>query len=217
MTLSVNIQKGGVGKSTISWNLAIELSKIKGKTLEVVDLDVQQTLTMNNYVRKSVGLKPLNVRTFKDIDLFKEYLKTDSDDKIILCDTGAYDSSLNRFSALVADYVITPLSNSSVDLQGLKAYEEIIKDLNSTLPEESKIKPYVIMSLIDPRTKKLAKVKKYIESTGSFNVLDSIVSRRPDFINSITNGKSVREYSKDSKADTEISNLIKEIRKIMAI
>ncbi len=53
MVICINHQKGGVGKSTLAWNLAIELSK--DINVEVVDLDVQQTVTLNNYVRKNVG------------------------------------------------------------------------------------------------------------------------------------------------------------------
>jgi len=55
MIIAVSHQKGGVGKSTIGFNLAIELAR-KYK-VEVVDLDVQNTITHTNKIRKENNLK----------------------------------------------------------------------------------------------------------------------------------------------------------------
>lgn len=214
MLLVINHQKGGVGKSTISWNLAIQFSKLL-KQVEIVDLDVQQTITLSNYVRAEVGLSNLNIKTFKDTEALKKYIATDTDDKLIICDTGAYDSSLNRLAALAADLIITPLSNSSVELQGLKTYEKIIKDIKSKAGVD--ITPLVLLNNIDPRTKNLSDIKTYIEKDGSFQVLNSVICRRSDFQNSITNGKSVEEFKKDGKAANEINLLVEEIKSKLGI
>ncbi|MCK9372478.1 MAG: ParA family protein [Sulfuricurvum sp.] len=215
MLLVINHQKGGVGKSTLSWNLAITFQKILNKQIEVVDLDVQQTITLSNYVRNQVGLQNLNIKTFKDAESFKKYIALDNDDKLIICDTGAYDSSLNRLAALAADMIITPLSNSTVELQGLKTYEKIIKDIQ--IKSGVDIIPFVVLNNIDPRTKNLEDIKNYIGKDGSFQVLDSVICRRTDFIGSITNGKSVQEYKENSKAAIEINALIEEIKSKLSI
>ena len=51
MIIAISHQKGGVGKSTIAWNLAIALQK-KYK-VELVYLDIQKTLTYTNKIRKN--------------------------------------------------------------------------------------------------------------------------------------------------------------------
>ena len=70
MTITVSHQKGGVGKSTIAWNLAVHFSKIVPTT--IIDLDIQQSLTQTNEIRKSMELKPLSVKQIKTSDKTSE-------------------------------------------------------------------------------------------------------------------------------------------------
>ena len=50
MIIAISHQKGGVGKSTIAFNLAVWLSK--SYKIEVIDLDVQNTITHINKIRE---------------------------------------------------------------------------------------------------------------------------------------------------------------------
>lgn len=216
MLICINHQKGGVGKSTISFNLAITLSKILlNKTIEVVDLDNQQSITLRNYVRKEAGLDPLLIKNFKDTDSLKAYIAKDNDDKIIICDTGAYDSPINRLAAITADLVITPFSNSSFEFDGFQTYVKIIKDLRSKTGAD--ISPYVVFNNIDPRTKNLDDLRAAISKDGIFQVLTSMVCSRADFKNSILYGKSVIEYKPKSKAASEIEALTFEIMHLLDV
>ena len=52
-------QKGGVGKSTIAANIAVELSKLY--EVNVIDLDFQKSLTYFNHRRINEKLKALNI------------------------------------------------------------------------------------------------------------------------------------------------------------
>ena len=214
MLITINHQKGGTSKSITSWNLAIELAKT-GKKIEVVDLDIQKTITLNNYVRAKSDLVPLDIKSFKDVASFEKYIDTDNDNKIIVVDTGGYDSGLNRLAVLRADVVITPMSNSTLDLQGLKTYEKIIKELEEKAGFT--IIPFVLFGNIDPRTKNLKALTDYIQENGNFKVMESIVCRRSDFVSSITNGKSAVEYKEVSKAAKEITALVNEIKTLLSI
>ncbi len=216
MLISIQHQKGGTSKSTIAWNLAITLQDSMKKKIEVVDLDVQQTMTLNNYVRQSnKELKPLQIRTFTDAEALKEYFSSDDDSKIIIVDTGGFDSSLNRITALMSDFMLTPVSDSIIDLQGLKTYEKVLKQLSEAA--NATITSNVILSPIDPRKKNFSELREFIEKSENFNVFDSVLRRRTDFINSLETGKSVIEYKKDSKAAEEFQTLFKEIRKTLSI
>ena len=64
MIITISNQKGGVGKSTIAWNVAVELSKQTKKHLRILDLDAQKTLTMTNQLRNKKGLQALDLLPF---------------------------------------------------------------------------------------------------------------------------------------------------------
>lgn len=215
MLVAIGHQKGGVGKSTVCFNLAAILQKIKNISLEVVDLDVQQTITLNNYTRNENGLKPFNVRTFNNLEDFKNYISTDNDSKIILVDTGGFDSSLNRSVALYADLVITPVSDSFVELQGLKTYEKVLQELSAAISEP--VIAHVLLNNVDPRRKNFTELKEFINKSENFETFETVINRRIDFRDSIATGQSVVEFNKNGKSAGEIISLTKEIKSILAI
>jgi len=215
MLLGIEHQKGGTGKSTISWNLAIELAKNTDKKIEVVDLDVQQTLTLNNYVRESKGLKSFTVKTFKEVKKLEAYISNDNDSKIIIIDTGGFDSGLNRVVALLSDLIITPVSDSTVELQGLKTYEKVLKELSELSGDL--ISSNVLLNSIDPRKKNFDAIKEFINESKYFTAMNSIIRRRNDYKDSITAGMSVIEYKSESKAASELHALINEIKYLLNI
>ena len=215
MLVAIGHQKGGVGKSTVCFNLAAILQKIKNISLEVVDLDVQQTITLNNYTRNENGLKPFNVRTFNNLEDFKNYISTDNDSKIILVDTGGFDSSLNRAVALYADLVITPVSDSYVELQGLKTYEKVLQELSQAIGEP--VVSHVLLNNVDPRRKNFSELKDFINKSENFETFETVINRRIDFRDSIATGQSVVEFNKNGKSAGEIISLTKEIKSILAI
>ncbi len=215
MLVAIGHQKGGVGKSTVCFNLAAILQKIKNISLEVVDLDVQQTITLNNYTRNENGLKPFNVRTFNNLEDFKNYISTDNDSKIILVDTGGFDSSLNRSVALYADLVITPVSDSFVELQGLKTYEKVLQELSLAIGEP--VIAHVLLNNVDPRRKNFTELKEFINKSENFKTFETVINRRIDFRDSIATGQSVVEFNKNGKSAGEIKSLTQEIRSILAI
>lgn len=215
MLVAIGHQKGGVGKSTVCFNLAAILQKIKNISLEVVDLDVQQTITLNNYTRNENGLKPFNVRTFNNLEDFKNYISTDNDSKIILVDTGGFDSSLNRAVALYADLVITPVSDSYVELQGLKTYEKVLQELSQAIGEP--VVSHVLLNNVDPRRKNFSELKEFINKSENFETFETIINRRIDFRDSIAIGQSAIEFNKNGKAASEIRSLTEEVKSILGI
>lgn len=215
MLLAVKHQKGGVGKSTICFNLASILQQLNGITLEVVDLDVQQTITLNNYTRKENGLPTFNVKTFNNLEDFKKYVSTDNDSKIILVDTGGFDSSLNRAVALYADLVITPVSDSFVELQGLKTYEKVLQELSAAIGEP--VVAHVLLNNVDPRRKNFSELKDFINKSENFKTFETVINRRIDFRDSIATGQSVIEFNENGKAAGEIKSLTEEVKTLLGI
>ena len=209
--ISIAHQKGGVGKSTIAFNLAVELSK-KYK-VSVIDLDFQKSLTIFNEHRKESSLPPLNIFSFDNQKDFIDFLKQNKDD-IVLIDLGGFDSDLNRIAMIASDMMITPVSNSMIEIYGLENFKQILVDLKKVEPE---MKSFVLLNNINPRASKaIVELQEYIQSNPNyFKLLKTIIRRRNDFIKGFELGKSVVEINDKSKASKEIKSLIKDIEKIL--
>ena len=208
--ITIAHQKGGVGKSTIALNLAVELNK--KYNLKVIDLDYQKSITIFNETRKEKKLKPLNIIHIENQKELIDVLKNSNE--LILIDSGGFDSDLNRIAIIGADLVITPVSNNLIEIYGLEAFKKILQELKEVEPE---IKSYVLLNNIDPKaTKSVEELKKYIKNNNEyFDLLDTILRRRADFARSFEVGKSVTEIDKKSKASKELKQLLKDIEKIL--
>jgi len=208
--ITIAHQKGGVGKSTIALNLAIELNK--KYDLKVIDLDYQKSITIFNETRKEKKLKPLNIIHIEHQKELIDVLKNNNE--LILIDSGGFDSDLNRIAIIGADLVITPVSNNLIEIYGLEAFKKILKELKEIEPE---IKSYILLNNIDPKTTKAIKeLKKYIQKNEEyFSLFDTVLRRRAVFAKSFEKGKNVIEIDKKSKASKELKKLIKDIEKIL--
>lgn len=212
MTIAISHQKGGVGKSTIAWNLATALQK--KYNVELVDLDIQKTLTYTNEIRANqTNLNPLIIRNFTTPEDFKKYINGDHDERLSIIDIGGFDSSMNRLAIITADLVITPVSDKSFELLGIKSFEKVLGELSKLIDEDIVVR--VLLNNINPKKSKLDELKTFIESSKHFYLLETILRSRADFDKSAGLGKNVIEYNKDSKASKEIKKLLKELIKIL--
>lgn len=208
MIITISHQKGGVGKSTLSYNLALELSR-KHK-VEMVDLDVQQTVSAYNGIRKEMGHTPLPVHVLSTTDELENYLESIDDDIIVIVDSGGFDSSLNRFVMVISDFLITPVSSEFTEILGLQKYSTILEEISRQTNKV--LKTHVVLNKISPNQKKFDDVISFIDSSEHFEIMDSILKRRVDFANSVAFGFSVREFEKKSEASKELKSFVKEVK-----
>jgi chromosome partitioning protein len=195
-------QKGGVGKSTISFNLLVELSK--DFTCRAVDLDAQKSLTIFNSKRE----KKLNVLHVKNTTEFKELVNNNKD--LIIVDVAGIDSDLNRLALLAADLLITPVSDSEIELFGLMNFKRILQEVKQVREE---LKATVLLNRVHPRaTASAEEIREFISNSSDFELFDTVLRDRADFKKSFGAGKSVVEYKKDGAAAAELKQLIKEIK-----
>jgi chromosome partitioning protein len=221
MVLSIIHQKGGVGKSTISWNLALMLSKsYKGvKKIVVVDLDSQKTITTLNNIRKTSTKRiPLEIVELSTKEELISYIKNDSDEILTIIDTGGFDSEINRLAAILSDIVINPVSDEPLELMGLKRYQEILKDMNENIKE--KIKPFIVFNKIKHNTKNLEHIKNYVRTEENYRIMDTIIRRKIEISDTPLQGISVVEFDPKSKAalnfkelETEVIQIIENMKK----
>ena len=101
MILTLSHQKGGVGKSTVAWNLAVNFSKII--PTRIVDLDTQRSLTVTNALRSEQGFEPLTMLHFNTAEELAEYVAKDSEETLTIIDSGGFDSAFNRIAIIASD------------------------------------------------------------------------------------------------------------------
>ncbi len=212
MVIAISHQKGGVGKSTLAYNLSVELSK--KYNVNVVDLDVQQTITACNVIRGKFGQEKLTVLNFEDKKDFIDFLNNDEEENITIVDTGGFDSGLNRVAMYAADLIITPVSTEFLEVIGLEKYKKIIKEVSKKVGKN--IKTHVVLNKIHHAQQNFGDIKDFInQSPNQFILMDSVIRRRSDFSISLSHGFSVCEFDKDSDSSKEMKKFISEIAKIL--
>jgi len=210
MIITVSHQKGGVGKSTICWNLAGYLQKKKINFI-IIDLDVQQTLTGLNKIRAKYNpKKAFEIKTFDDKKDLIDFLNDIEDDQIVLIDSGGFDSTYNRIAIMASDKIITPVSAHFIEILGLQKYEEILKEVSGVV--DRKIQTNVVLNRIKPTQKDFQELKKFINSSPHFGILDSIIRDRVEISTIISTGATITESKKkETKAKDEFKAFAKEI------
>ncbi|MCK5294278.1 MAG: ParA family protein [Arcobacteraceae bacterium] len=212
MIITVSHQKGGVGKSTICWNMAGYLQKKKIDFI-IIDLDVQQTLTGLNKIRKKYNpKKSFEIKTFDDKKNLVDFLNNVQDEDIVLIDSGGFDSTFNRISIMASDKIVTPVSSHFIEVLGLQKYEEILKEVSKVIDRQ--ITTNVVLNKIKPNQKDFKELKKFINKSGHYKIMDSILRDRVEISTIISTGATIIESKKkETKAKDEFVLFCKEIFK----
>lgn len=112
--------KGGTGKSTVAFNLAIWLV-FQGKKTAVVDLDPQGSLTDVMYVREEMGYSPL-LPVFQELN---KKMAKDWDEVIV--DVGTADIPAMEKALKIAGRVIIPVAPSQADVWSTQRFMDLVR------------------------------------------------------------------------------------------
>ena len=115
--------KGGSGKSTVTFNLAVWLEMAEAEVL-VVDADPQATLTDVAEVRMEEGYEPfLNL---KDASALSRKKLQGYDE--VLIDVGTSDIEAMKLALALADRVIIPVPPSQADIWSTQRFLKFLDD-----------------------------------------------------------------------------------------
>ena len=209
MIITITSLKGGVGKSTITQNLAVSF-RLKGYSVAIVDVDENQSCldwltereTEEHYINV-VGLPDGNA-------LVKSLQGINNNYDIILIDgTPAIDKKTSRIMR-VADLIIVPLRAGKMDLSAttifLEKHKEAVELKGSDIPL------YALLNEFNEDLIISRHVKQSIENT-NIKLLNSTIRHRTAYPVSNIYGLGVVEYN-DKKAKIEMNKLTDEILKI---
>jgi chromosome partitioning protein len=157
--ISILNHKGGVGKSTISTNIAGYFAN-KGNNVMIGDFDVQQS-SLNWLNLRPASAKPIYTWEIKDGQL--ETPDESISHIIIDSPAGIRANSLKKLVAM-SDKVIVPLKPGVFDIMSTESFLEEIVDMINTQEKPTDI--CLIGNMIDPRTKSTEQLLKFINSSG---------------------------------------------------
>jgi chromosome partitioning protein len=206
MVLGVTNLKGGVGKTTISQNLAVAFAH-EGYSVCLVDTDRNQN-SMQWYEVRSADLP--NIRAFsvtdagltKSVDsLRKEY------DIVIIDGTPSLEDIATRI-ILVSDLLLIPLVPSAHDLRTLGIFFERFEQAKSFRDD---LKAYFFLNYYEER-ELLPKAIEQILGQYDATLLDTKWKRRAVYRQSAVDGRGVVEDT-NKKATEEVKDLMNEILK----
>ncbi len=194
--------KGGTGKSTVAFNLAVWL-KIHQGAVTLFDLDPQKTLSDVVDIREEEGYSP-DLEVFDDISALKAWKNKKSE---VIVDVGTADFESMKKALILADRVITPVPPSQADIWSTQRFIKIIRE---NAGGAKKMPPlYGFINRADTHVG----VKETDEAEEALNYLKGIervnlrLYQRTAYRRSFSEGLAVFELQPGSKASKEILNL----------
>ena len=202
--------KGGAGRSTVSTNLAGELSK-KGKTI-LIDCDMPQGTAASWYsVRQerkpSTNLLADTAATHRElVAKVEEY----SDADYIVLDGPPRIAELTRAILVLADAVLVPIGASAAEVWATTDVLELIEEAKTVKP----IVARMVWTRFRAATKLAQGLSELAAKELGLAALDSTLGMRVAFVEALGDGLTVTELS-DQAAKAEGIALVEETIKLL--
>jgi len=213
--ISISNQKGGVGKSTIAFNLAAALADNK-HTVFVVDADPQGTVSMWAKARTHHESNKINPNiTFTENpwapeEILKLSQKQNYD--FVIIDCGPANNKATKATLVVSNLTIIPISPSPLDINSARSTIELIEEGASRGATKSKVCLLISKKIVGTN---LAKEARDACQMLKLPILKTEISQRVALCESAITGQSVLEYAPNSMAAEEFIALEKEVKKCL--
>ncbi len=201
MITVVGTLKGGTGKSTLSFNLAIWLAT-NGFEVEAFDLDLQQTLVDVMEIRKEEGFEPL-VPVYTDVSELENKPGVQT-----IVDVGTAKMKEMRIAIQKADRIIMPVPPSQADVWSTQRFLEIVKEESAKADRKlPQVFAFVNKSDTNPAIRETRETQEALKMLEDIRVVVARLGLRTGFRRSFSEGLAVFELEPRSKAALEMNAL----------
>jgi len=204
MITMVGNLKGGSGKSTVTFNLAVWLAST-GKSIELYDLDPQCTLGDVLQVRKEEGFEP-ELKIHRYLRPAQKSAASNSELEILI-DVGTANMTGMKRAITVADRIIIPVPPSQADIWSTQRFLYLIAS-------EKREKPLEVIVFINRADTHIAvhesnEAEAALQSLPGIKMLPQRLSQRIAYRRSFSEGLAVFELEPTGKAALEFQNFAK--------
>ena len=207
MIVTVANTKGGVGKTTLALNLAIQRS-LCGRDVWLVDGDRQATASTAIAVRAESGRLPaLACSSYPDGgQLRSQVIQQKAKYQDVVIDVGGRDSSAMRAALIITDIVLIPFQPRSYDVWALSDIAQLVSEAQAI---RDGLTAFAILNFADPAGGDNRAAADAVSEFPALKYLDAALRRRKAYANAAGSGLSVTELKPgDAKASAELSYLM---------
>jgi len=204
MIITVGNTKGGVGKTTIAVNLAVEAAR-DGKKVLLVDTDPQGSSIAFRAEREKDDIRAIALVSDK---LHKDIKEFSAAFDWIVIDAGGRDNAVFRSAVAACDLFLLPVLPSQFDVWAAKDAITVFKEL----------KPFndmlgrMVLNMVRPNTIVSNEAQDALAPyQDDMPLLSKRLHNRVAYKASISNGQGVSEYEPSGKAAEDIKHIYNEI------
>lgn len=196
--------KGGCGKSTIAFNLAVWLAGV-GENVVAFDLDPQATLSDVSEVRREEGVKP-EITVFRPESNPTKIMREHQGE--VLVDVGASNLWAMRQAIAMAQRILVPVPPSQADVWSTARFRDIINETVINRKERPEILLFINRADTHPGIRESHETEEALASLSGVTLLENKICQRTAYRRSFSEGRAVFELSSGSKAAKEFFGLV---------
>ena len=218
MIFAVVNTKGGVGKTTLSVNIAIARA-MAGCDVLLVDGDEQGTSADFTQLRaekmavvaqpglpEPVGMAGYTAMRLRGREVRSEVIKLRAKFDDIIIDVGARDNEALRAALTTADDVLIPVLPSSFDVWAL---DQIVSLVSEARGINEGLRAHAVLNAADPVGRDNDEARAVLQDMNGIGILPGVIVRRKAFRNAAAQGRGVLDMvPADPKAVEELRALV---------
>jgi chromosome partitioning protein len=190
--------KGGAGKSTVAFNLAVWLAR-HGERVTTFDLDPQRTLTDVADVRSEEGYTPLFSLHFGGVELIDDIRERSGE---IIVDVGTANMDAVKAAISIADRILIPVPPSQADVWSTQRFLKLVsKVVSKKRPPEVLV--FVNRADTHQAIRESDEAEEALAEIEDINLIKSRLCQRTAYRRSFSEGLGVFERKPSSKASKE--------------
>lgn len=196
--------KGGTGKSTVAFNLAVWLAHDKTGVM-TFDLDPQCTLVDVCEVREEDGYEP-NFQVSTDLSALEEMAADKKNKMPIIVDMSASNMPAMEKAISLADRILIPVQPSQADIWSTQRFLKII---NNSINKDNKTEVLGFINRADTHigVRETDEAEQALQMLQGVKAMDIRLHQRTAYRRSFSEGLGVFELDPMGKASKEMKKL----------